>query len=313
MWNGRFFERSELLTHELTLDLCHDLGDCPTLPFNVEMPMMHGLHISDDGEGDDVTDPPSGPSGIPQGFRSKLIIVSSTGIFQRSIRWCHCAKSSDQYVQLLLRAKLFPASFQNPKTTFTFEVLDHFCIDTLECKMAAMNFMSKIGRITNEAFPSQVPVSLTLHLMRFPLLVLGCRTDIGSYYESIDSGRIFTIELELGLFMIVQIILLKVDWHCSALRVHSWISTYPLRSNGRRMTGTQEPQHFLPLILTDICNRWLYRPQLVVDGNMKLVHLIMKRPEDDVSLSDGELFMVKRAPYTMHLENAPERQPVSSN
>ena len=79
------------------------------------------------------------------------------------------------------------------------------------------------------------------------------------------------------------------------------------------MTGTQEPQPFMPLLLTHICNRLLYRPQLVVDGNMKLVHLIMKRPEDDVSLSDGELFMVKRAPYTMHLENAPERQPVSSN
>src|SRR5258706_9142693 len=31
MWNGSFFERSELLTHELILDLCHDPGDCPTL------------------------------------------------------------------------------------------------------------------------------------------------------------------------------------------------------------------------------------------------------------------------------------------
>jgi hypothetical protein len=32
----------------------------------------------------------------------------------------------------------------------------------------------------------------------------------------------------------------------------------------------------------------------VADGNMKLVHLKMRCPEDDVSLSDGELFMVKR-------------------
>jgi hypothetical protein len=58
-------------------------------------------------------------------------------------------------------------------------------------------------------------------------------------------------------------------------------------------------------------DRLLYRPQLVVDGNMKLVHLKMRRPEDDVSLSDGELFMVKRAPYAEHLATAPERQPVS--
>ena len=77
------------------------------------------------------------------------------------------------------------------------------------------------------------------------------------------------------------------------------------------MTG--EEKHLLLLSLTTNipCNRLLYRPQLVVDGNMKLVHLIQKRSEDDVSLSDGELFMVKRAPYAQHLANAPEKQPVS--
>jgi hypothetical protein len=85
MWNGQFFERSELLTHQLTLDLSHYPGDCPLLPFNVEMEMTHGFDISDDGTGDDCSDPPTGPSGIPQGFRSKLTIVSSTGIFKRFV------------------------------------------------------------------------------------------------------------------------------------------------------------------------------------------------------------------------------------
>jgi hypothetical protein len=51
----------------------------------------------------------------------------------------------------------------------------------------------------------------------------------------------------------------------------------------------------------------------VVDGNMKLVHLIQRRPERDVSLSDGELFMVKRAPYAEHLAHAPQKQPVSQH
>ena len=60
-----------------------------------------------------------------------------------------------------------------------------------------------------------------------------------------------------------------------------------------------------------LCYRLLYRPQLVADGNMKLVHQIQKRPEDDVSLSDGELFLVRRARYANHLANAPARQPVS--
>ena len=56
--------------------------------------------------------------------------------------------------------------------------------------------------------------------------------------------------------------------------------------------------------------RLLYRPQLVVDGNMKLVHLKMKRPKEDISLSNGESFMVKCGPYAKHLEHSPQSQPV---
>ena len=59
-----------------------------------------------------------------------------------------------------MRAKLFPASMIRPETAFTFEVLDHFHLDALECKTAAMNFMSKIVRISNEAFPGNVPVRI---------------------------------------------------------------------------------------------------------------------------------------------------------
>jgi hypothetical protein len=76
------------------------------------------------------------------------------------------------------------------------------------------------------------------------------------------------------------------------------------------MTGKEDNCSLLPLTINQ-CNRLLYRPQIVVDGNMKLVHQIQKRPEDDVSLSDGEQYIVKRAPYAEHLADAPPRQPVS--
>jgi hypothetical protein len=138
--------------------------------------MMFDPDVSDEAEelwDDHLPDghQPSGSSGSTTHFgsRSKLIIVSSTGIFKRSIRWCHCAKSGDQYVELLLRAKLFPASFKNPKTAFTFEVLDHFRLDALDCNTSAMNFMNKISRITDEVFPSRVPVSCPIHRITFPL------------------------------------------------------------------------------------------------------------------------------------------------
>lgn len=52
---------------------------------------------------------------------------------------------------------------------------------------------------------------------------------------------------------------------------------------------------------------------MVADGNMKLVHLRMRHPEDDVALSDGELFNVTRGPYNQHIAQAPERQMVSGS
>lgn len=39
----------------------------------------------------------------------------------------------------------------------------------------------------------------------------------------------------------------------------------------------------------------------------------MKRGEDDVSLFDGGLFMVRRRPYAQHLASAPDKQPVCSS
>ena len=54
----------------------------------------------------------------------------------------------------------------------------------------------------------------------------------------------------------------------------------------------------------------LYWPQLVVDRNMKLVHLFMKWLEVNVVLSDGELFMVTCKPYVDHVATVPQHQPV---
>ncbi|KAG1763081.1 hypothetical protein EDD22DRAFT_846611 [Suillus occidentalis] len=51
----------------------------------------------------------------------------------------------------------FPTSTSRPWTAFTFDVLDHFLIDALECKTSAMSFFQKLHRLTNNAFPGSVP------------------------------------------------------------------------------------------------------------------------------------------------------------
>jgi hypothetical protein len=95
----------------------------------------------------------------------KIVVVASTGILERSVKWCTCPNAPEKHIQLL-RSRLFPATFINPKTAFTFEVLDHFRLDALECNTSALNFMSKLTRRTNEIRPGTVPVFLSCVLMR---------------------------------------------------------------------------------------------------------------------------------------------------
>ena len=52
--------------------------------------------------------------------------------------------------------------------------------------------------------------------------------------------------------------------------------------------------------------RWLYRQVIAVDGNMSAQHMKMQRPELDVSLTDGDAYVVENSPYQEHLSKAVE-------
>lgn len=61
---------------------------------------------------------------------------------------------------------------------------------------------------------------------------------------------------------------------------------------------------------TDV-EKWLLRRVLVVDGNFSAENMHARRPEDDVSLTDGEAYMVKDGPYRVHLLESIEDKAVS--
>jgi len=86
MWNGCFFEQSDLLTHGLILDLCHYLGNCPSIHHNTEIdpPTLDFSNELDEFpyEHQPLEDL---ESTLNTGSRSTLIIISSTGIFTWSI------------------------------------------------------------------------------------------------------------------------------------------------------------------------------------------------------------------------------------
>jgi CxC2 like cysteine cluster associated with KDZ transposases len=87
-------------------------------------------------------------------------IIHSKGICRRKIQYCECPNAPPSYVQLLEHG-LFPATYKRPQTAFTFEVLDQFHIDAMECKTSAGSFYSKLRRMTSNSFPDSSAVSET--------------------------------------------------------------------------------------------------------------------------------------------------------
>ena len=93
-------------------------------------------------------------------------------------------------------------------------------------------------------------------------------------------------------------------WPCSAQLARSLVSMFRQGMNGwrRRSKSTQ----VVNINYTITTSRILYRPSFVADGNFKLQHLAMRRPDDDVFLCDGQGHMVGREPYWTHIKHTTE-------
>ena len=86
-----------------------------------------------------------------------ITVVDRSGVHEIGVSWCCCHEAPEHDVQLMM-AGLFPATFRNPKTAFTFRVLGDFHLDNLECKTTPSQFFSRLRRLTNDEFPNTVPV-----------------------------------------------------------------------------------------------------------------------------------------------------------
>ncbi|KAF8240587.1 hypothetical protein L208DRAFT_1231947, partial [Tricholoma matsutake] len=73
-------------------------------------------------------------------------------------KWCDCPNSHQEQENHLLQSGLFPVSYKNIKTTFTFKVLDDARLSNLECKSLAYQYYQKLWCMTSPLFPSAVEV-----------------------------------------------------------------------------------------------------------------------------------------------------------
>jgi hypothetical protein len=178
VWNGKYFCKTTLYDEGYVLHLGHQGRTCP-----VQGPVANNpwIDVESDVPDSEVIDLPENPDGgkpekveedgkpenVPDDGTVTVNIVHTTGVFKHKVRWCQCQSAAKKPVQLF-QMRLFSASYSRPETAFTFDVLDHFYIDAMECKTAAARFVKKLCRLTNNAFPHKVPVSaIALHVKIF--------------------------------------------------------------------------------------------------------------------------------------------------
>jgi hypothetical protein len=86
-----------------------------------------------------------------------IVIIDRSSIHEIDVKWCCCLQAPKCDMQLMA-AELFLATFRNPKTAFTFQVLEKFYLDNLKCKTTPSQFFSCLRRLMSNKFPSTVPV-----------------------------------------------------------------------------------------------------------------------------------------------------------
>ena len=152
-----------------------------------------------------------------------ITVVDRSGIHEIGVSWCRCHEAPKHNMQLMM-AGLFPATFRNPKTAFTFWVLEDFHLDNLECKTTPSQFFSRLRRLTNDEFSNTVPVG-GHDVSAEDWLTGSLRTNIRSFLESADSGELSFPRSDLDLDMRGMKNRSPDRWPYSALCVHSLEST----------------------------------------------------------------------------------------
>lgn len=182
-WTGDFFQPAWLFQAGVDVFLGHGGNKCPSLEVNdegesdleeddeghfedVQDGDADNLEVPDDGDPawqDDIGHQSRQHNTIPRGFarakgRHAKIIVDSSGVHSIQVYCCRCPNAQADDTQYM-KMGLFPASFGDVKTAFSFKLLDDFRVDNLECKTSALGFWRRVVRTTCSAFPKSVPVS----------------------------------------------------------------------------------------------------------------------------------------------------------
>ncbi|EIW80679.1 hypothetical protein CONPUDRAFT_154693 [Coniophora puteana RWD-64-598 SS2] len=196
-----------------------------------------------------------------------ITVVDVTGLYEFPIVWCKCSVRHAPHEQLL-RMRLYPASQDRPQTVFTFDVLDHFLLANMETKVPANAYFRMLMRITDEAYPDLVPDRYReLARCARQWLRLTSRKRHGHGYGEDEDAP-------------------------------GSLATPCVACPRPGINAPAKPDSSVP--------SWLSYLHLVVDGNFKQQNFRMRKPENDVPLTDGLQYTVKKSEYEAHLATVDE-------
>ncbi|KAA1479544.1 hypothetical protein DENSPDRAFT_743719, partial [Dentipellis sp. KUC8613] len=197
--------------------------------------------------------------------RRRMVLVDTSGIHDLYVEVCECPDSQSIHAQLMM-AGLFPATLRDPRTAFTFSVLDDYRLENLQCKTSAYHYYGKLRRITNPAFPGSVKDRYR-ELLR-----------VSRQWRDLKTRK----------------------WHGFG---HTDVSPKP-GELATFCPVCSQPGINTPANWKDHPERHIRVTML--DSNMKQVQLYMHRPELDVQVSSGLGFMVMPEWYEEHLKHSKE-------
>ena len=91
--------------------------------------------------------------------RQGFCVVDTNGHHTVTIRFCGCdrAAESGSPVQQLLRRDLYPATHLEPHTAFTFRMMEHYHIQSLQGKISMYDYYESLERMTDNTGTHRVP------------------------------------------------------------------------------------------------------------------------------------------------------------
>ncbi|KAH9912597.1 uncharacterized protein B0H18DRAFT_889665 [Fomitopsis serialis] len=270
-WTDTFWVPSWLRSLGLQIHLGHEGSPCPCVehPDNEsDWSDDESSSESESGEEDEETlgDPLRDAAGGERAPEMHMTIVDTSAVHFLRVECCRCPRAESVRGQLL-QAGLYPASQLNVKTCFTFDVLDDFLLDNLECKTSAMNYYRRLRRKTNPAFPHRVP---------------------DRYAEFMRATRQWTLLRAMMQFGFGP----------------KWRGEPGTGDLALFCAACPQPGVNIPDDWDSDPNAYIYARGYVMDGNFSAEHTKMRKPGNDVPLMPGKAFMVTDDELAPHLKSS---------